>query len=504
MSESRPEARPPRRASRPPTSASGGASYSRPAPWVFGLLIVLLLAIGTYLAFAKKLPFTGDGYQLAATFENAATLRSTSPVRIAGVNVGEVTGVESEGEAVKVTFTVDDEGQPIHSDAEVEIRPRLFLEGNWFLDVSPGSPSAPELESRRRHPDHPDVHRGSARRGPDRAAGAPAAGLQRLLEGYGTALTYQPTRPTTSARTRSVARRDSGRVAQRRLPLRRPCRPRHRDRQHGAARREPGRPRRLDPRPRRDLPQALRSPRRPRRADHQLQRLRRGAGDRVGEPLAHDRGAGADARGGPPSLLALNDALPALRALAIESRPAIQELPDTIAAADPWLNQARSLLDRDELGELAKLLRSAAPGLAETTVASKNLFKQQTLLARCASNVLIPTGDMVIDDTCEHRAAELQRVLLHGRQPQRRGPGLRRQRPLLPLPVRRWPAAGPGNRAQRHPRQRAQLLQRDRGPRRASSRCSPARCPPSASTSPASKTRSPASTGPPPPPAPPT
>ena len=39
------------------------------------------------------------------------------------------------------------DGQPIHSDAQVAIRPRIFLEGNFFLDVSPGSPSAHSLSS---------------------------------------------------------------------------------------------------------------------------------------------------------------------------------------------------------------------------------------------------------------------------------------------------------------------------------------------------------------------
>src|SRR5207247_10900942 len=45
------------------------------------------------------------------------------------------------------TFTVDDSGQPVRADAQVVIRPRLFLEGNFFLDLSPGSPSARELPS---------------------------------------------------------------------------------------------------------------------------------------------------------------------------------------------------------------------------------------------------------------------------------------------------------------------------------------------------------------------
>ncbi|HZO07341.1 MAG TPA: hypothetical protein VFB52_13215, partial [Solirubrobacterales bacterium] len=56
-----------------------GRHYHGPVPWVFGLAIVVLLAIGVYLAFAKELPFGDKGYELTATFENAATLRETSP-----------------------------------------------------------------------------------------------------------------------------------------------------------------------------------------------------------------------------------------------------------------------------------------------------------------------------------------------------------------------------------------------------------------------------------------
>ena len=68
-------------------------------------------------------------------------------MRIAGVNVGKVISVERDGNAAKVTFTVDDAGRPVPSDAFVEIRPRIFLEGNYFLDLDPGSPSAPKLPS---------------------------------------------------------------------------------------------------------------------------------------------------------------------------------------------------------------------------------------------------------------------------------------------------------------------------------------------------------------------
>src|SRR5581483_7935842 len=45
-----------------------------------------------------------------------------------------------------VSMTIDDNGLPIHEDATFAIRPRIFLEGNFFVDVNPGSPSSPPVK----------------------------------------------------------------------------------------------------------------------------------------------------------------------------------------------------------------------------------------------------------------------------------------------------------------------------------------------------------------------
>ena len=41
---------------------------------------------------------------------------------------------------------IDEKGLPIHKDATLKIRPRIFLEGNFFVDLTPGTPSAPTLD----------------------------------------------------------------------------------------------------------------------------------------------------------------------------------------------------------------------------------------------------------------------------------------------------------------------------------------------------------------------
>lgn len=109
-----------------------------------GLLTLTLVTLAVYLAFID-VPFTG-GTKLRAVFDTAQGVQTRSPVRIAGIEVGKVTAVESgPGESATVTMELDESAFPIHADATVKIRPRIFLEGNVFLDLQPGTPSAPAL-----------------------------------------------------------------------------------------------------------------------------------------------------------------------------------------------------------------------------------------------------------------------------------------------------------------------------------------------------------------------
>jgi phospholipid/cholesterol/gamma-HCH transport system substrate-binding protein len=128
---------------------SGARANHRIPNWGVGLIMVVLVLFGFYLAFTKKLPFTGNGYEVKAVFRDAQNIALNSPVREAGVNVGEVTGVDPlpKSNAAVITMSIKDQGRPLHDDARLQLRPRLFLEGNLFVDVHPGSPSAPELRS---------------------------------------------------------------------------------------------------------------------------------------------------------------------------------------------------------------------------------------------------------------------------------------------------------------------------------------------------------------------
>ena len=112
-----------------------------------GLLTLVLVAIGTYLGFTKSIPFRHH-YTVGAVFRTANNVKPGSFVRVAGVNVGKVTEVEhidGDKQAALVKMRIEDRGLPIHKDATMSIRPRIFLEGNFFVDVSPGSPSSPVI-----------------------------------------------------------------------------------------------------------------------------------------------------------------------------------------------------------------------------------------------------------------------------------------------------------------------------------------------------------------------
>ena len=107
------------------------------------------------------------GYTATATFENAATLRQTAPVRIAGVNVGKVTSRSSSTATSRSHVHRRRRGPAAARRREITIRPRLFLDGNYFLDLQPGSPSAPDLPDGGSIPVTHDPDRCPARPGAD-------------------------------------------------------------------------------------------------------------------------------------------------------------------------------------------------------------------------------------------------------------------------------------------------------------------------------------------------
>ncbi len=371
----------------------------RPSNVTIAIVFILIFTIGPYLAFTKHVPFTSYGYEVNATFANSANIAKSSPVRIAGVDVGKVISSERDGNATKVTFTVDGSGRPIHDDAFAAIRPRIFLEGNFFVELDPGSPSAPEMDSGGTIP----VSRTSTAVQLDEiltALQSPVrADLSRLLEGFGTALTNEPTAAEDETQLPEVKGRSGAEALNGAF------------RYGGDAGRYSA-----------QVTNALLGTQ-----QRDLSRLVAGAGRTFGAFASRD----AELQGlidnfnvftgalaaqsanltttvhllaptlkvAQASLVNLNRTLPPLRTYAIVLTPAVAELPDLIGASKPFLAQVRPLLSGREGGGLARLLRESTPGLAGATQAGKEVaLPQLNRLSLCSSRVMVPTGNQVIED----------------------------------------------------------------------------------------------------------
>ncbi len=370
-------------------------------PVTVGLLVLLLAAIVVYAGFSKHVPFT-HGFRVKAVFTNANNVRPNSPVRIAGVNIGKVTKIQAykggDGNMSLVTMEIDKAGLPIHKDATLKVRPRIFLEGNEFVDMSPGTPSAPTI-------DDGDTIPSTQTSAPvqfDQVLSALQSDtrddLKQLLEGYGTALTYQPTAaddqgqdPDVKGETAAKSLNDS-----------------------------------ID-----DAPEALKNASIVNHAflgleSHDLSGLVDNTA-KVTKALASNEdslqgfvsnfnttlGALAAEQGnlrtsiaelGPTlkhadsALTHLNASLPNTRAFAKEILPGVRETPATIDAAEPWIAQARKLVSDQEAGGLVKELKPATIDLAALVNGSLSALPQADLVAQCVTNVILPTGDVKIQD----------------------------------------------------------------------------------------------------------
>lgn len=364
-----------------------------------GFLIIVVTLGALYLAFVKHIPFTGHGYTVEATFANAMDVQPGNPVRIAGINIGEVLGTERDGNNTIVRFNVDDDAAPIHSDASVRIRPRIFFEGSYFLDLQPGSPSAPEMPS---DGTIPLTRTASAVQFDEvlTALKQPVRDdLRELLSGYGTALTHVPDKPSENRGFEAdVKGKSAGQALNEAFDYGPVAGKRGAQVANAFLGKEPD-----------DLSKLIYSAGRTFDAldadQTQLQALVTNWNTFTGALAAESANVTKTFAAFPPtlqatqeSLASLNATLPVLRGWARSFEPSIAELPGFIEAADPWLDQADPLLSKQEAGGLIVDLRKSMPGLTGAAKSGIGTLEEIGLLSRCTSDVLVPTGDQVIDD----------------------------------------------------------------------------------------------------------
>ncbi len=295
------------------------------------------------------------------------------------------------------------------------IRPRLFLEGNFFLDLQPGSPNAPDI------PDGgsiPITHTQIAvqldqvlttLQQPDRR------NLSQLLEGYGSALYDKPTPqqdkgqdPDVVGKSAAQALNESfrygGTAGKTSSQVSEALLGEHPDDLSGLI----------------NATSVVFSKLASREADlsNLITNFSVTAGAFAQESTALEQTLAELAptlEQAKPDLVRFNTTLPPLRAFARELTPGVKELPATIRAGNPWLQQTIRLLQPAELGRVSHLLQGhAADADLGHCFTRADCCRSCRRHSRCFSKVLVPTGDIVINDQFSTGAAELLRLLLRG------------------------------------------------------------------------------------------
>jgi phospholipid/cholesterol/gamma-HCH transport system substrate-binding protein len=369
----------------------------RSNPLRFGLVVLIITAVVVYFGFTKHIPFT-HGYRLNAVFPSALNISPKSPVRVAGVNVGTVKSVRRQGSTGVVTMEISNAGLPIHRDATLKIRPRIFLEGNWFVELQPGTPSAPALSSGSTIPITQTSDPVQLDQVLDALNTDTRSNLQTFLVEYGKTLTAKPT-PEQDAQQSPAVRGLNSAQAFKQAYL--------------------------------DAPQALRGSAIVNQAlagaeRHDLSNLVSGIErfssalnvheQQLGELIGNFNtflGAFAAQSGSLRAAVAqlpgtfenashaftnFNRAAPSIRTFSLDLVPGVEQIPSTVAAALPWIEQVRASLAATELGGVARGLHEAAPTIATLVTAQPPFFKQSDLLAKCFSNVVFPSGNVRLQD----------------------------------------------------------------------------------------------------------
>jgi len=360
--------------------------------WAIGLIMVVVIAAASMVAYTKELPWN-DPYEVTVIFPSGQKLRTSNPVRIAGVNVGEVTKVElltedetdqsvattaegldsPEPGGVAVTIALREEALPLHEDALFKIRPRLFLEGNYFIDLQPGSPSAPVVDEGHSFPVNRTSHSVQLDQVLTTLQSDVRADLQTLLQEFGAALSVYGGADGLRALNRTGPNlRYSAQVAEA-----------FRGTHEG------------------DLPGMISGLSRVlgglSESEENLSELITNFRRFTGSFAAQDVALGRAIDQLPDTLAAadpffdnINSSLPFLRAFAREALPGVRTSPESLRASRPFIEQLRLLMTPPELQGLVADLRPTVPRLHSLGTANLGLFKQNRRLSSCFNEVIVP------------------------------------------------------------------------------------------------------------------
>src|SRR5215210_5606637 len=348
-----------------------------------GLVALVVTVAAVYLGFTKSIPFRSH-YEVKAAFKSANNLRTASPVRIAGVEVGKVTKVERARKGdngALVTMQIQDKGRPLHEDAHFKIRPRIFLEGNFFVDVTPGA-GGDEVPQGHTFP----VNQTDTPVQFDEVLSAlqtdTREDLKTLLREYAAGLRGRGGKGfNASIKYWKPAYRDSAIVSEAMLGEKEHDLSGYIDRGGVVAGALDRNPQRL-----KDL----------------VTNFRRTAGAFARENQALESAIAElprTLRAAQPALDALNRSFPGLRGFARDLRPGVESSGPTIDVSMPLLKQLPGLVSKSEPRGLTPDLRPTVPALARFTRESVPLNQQIRESASCQNEVILPwSHDRLQDD----------------------------------------------------------------------------------------------------------
>jgi phospholipid/cholesterol/gamma-HCH transport system substrate-binding protein len=386
---------------------------NRTSPIRFAIVFLVIVAIAIYFGFTKHLPFK-HGYRLNAQFASALNIKGKSPVRIAGVNVGKVTAVKRQGSTALVSMEIESRGLPIHSDATVKIRPRIFLEGNWFVELQPGSPSAKTLSSGSTLPSTQSSDPVQIDQVLDALNTDTRQNLQDFLIGYGNGLTRKPSAADDAEQDPEV-RGINAAEALNKTYVRAPSAERG-----GAI-----------------ISQAIGGT-----ETHDLSKLVQSVGKVTAALNVHEQQLGelignfnsffhsfaaqssslrnavavlpSSLRNITAGLRELNAALPPARTFALDILPGVKNTPQTVIALLPWIEQVEASLAPTELGGVAKGLLEATPPLAQLTAEQSTFQVQTEAFNKCLTKVIIPAGNTRLQDGSQTTGVEDYKEFWYG------------------------------------------------------------------------------------------
>lgn len=118
-----------------------GQQRSRPVR--NGVIISVILGLLLYAGFTRQIPGLPDGREtVSAHFERSLSLQPGNPVRLRGVDVGEVEKIElgPDREGAMVTMRLDgDYDLDLRADARADLYWRMMVGRNLYIELDPGT-----------------------------------------------------------------------------------------------------------------------------------------------------------------------------------------------------------------------------------------------------------------------------------------------------------------------------------------------------------------------------